>query len=151
MQTALLGFLLLCSFSVFGEPHLSVFDHSGQKYELSRDKLLSLPLTEITTAHPWSEGESIYEGVTLLAVVESMNLSVSSSVTFVALNNYKITIPKSDFYDYQPVIAIKQNGAFMSIRDKGPYWLIYPLSDRPDINNASFHTKMIWQLRDIYL
>ncbi|CAK2335628.1 hypothetical protein VCRA2119O147_300047 [Vibrio crassostreae] len=39
----------------------------------------------------------------------------------------------------------------MSVRDKGPYWLIYPLSSTPDIDNTDFHAKMIWQIRDIHL
>ncbi|MCW0470047.1 hypothetical protein OH492_17340 [Vibrio chagasii] len=50
-----------------------------------------------------------------------------SLVTIVALNDYKVAVPKEDFDDYQPIIAIKQNGEFMSVRDKGPYWLDLPV------------------------
>lgn len=151
MRTTLLFFLSLCSFSTLASSNLTVYDHTGQKHELSREQLLSLPQSEITTVLPWSEGESVYSGVTLQAVVEAVNLSVSSLVTFVALNDYKVTVPKEDFYDYQPIIAIKRDGKFMSVRDKGPYWLIYPLSSNPDINSTDFHAKSIWQIRDIHL
>lgn len=151
MRTALLLIFSFCSFSIFAASELTVFDHLGQKHEFSREQLLSLPQQEISTSLPWVDGESVYSGVTLLAVLESMDLPVSAQVTFVALNDYKVAVPKEDFYDYQPIIAIKQNGEFMSVRDKGPYWLIYPLSARPDIDNTDFHAKMIWQIRDIHL
>jgi hypothetical protein len=76
---------------------------------------------------------------------------MSKHVTLVALNDYKISVPNEDFKKYKPIIAIKQDGEFMSVRDKGPFWLIYPLSSKPDINNTDFHAKMIWQIRDIHL
>ncbi len=151
MRTVLLFMLSLCSFSIFAASQLTVFDHLGQKHQISRDQLLQLPQKEITTSLPWVDGKLVYSGVTLQTVLETMDLPIASQVTFVALNDYKIAVPKEDFYDYQPIIAIKQDGEFMSVRDKGPYWLIYPLSTRPDIDNTDFHAKMIWQIRDIHL
>ncbi|MFA0056772.1 MULTISPECIES: hypothetical protein [Vibrio] len=151
MRTALLFILSLCSFSIFATSELTVFDHLGQKHQLSREQLLLLPQKEITTSLPWVDGKSVYSGVTLQTILETIDLPISSQVTFVALNDYKIAVPKEDFDDYHPIIAIKQDGKFMSVRDKGPYWLIYPLTSTPDIDNTDFHGKMIWQIRDIHL
>jgi hypothetical protein len=151
MRTVLLFALSLFSFSNFAASELTVFDHLGQKHELSREQLLLMPQKEITTSLPWVDGKSVYSGVTLQTILETIDLPISSQVTFVALNDYKIAVPKEDFDDYHPIIAIKQNGEFMSVRDKGPYWLIYPLSSNPSINNTDFHAKMIWQIRDIHL
>ncbi|MDN3702224.1 hypothetical protein ACFFUO_07630 [Vibrio artabrorum] len=151
MRVVLLFLLVFCSSSIFAASALTVFDHLGQKHEFSREQLLSLPQKEITTSLPWVEGERVYSGVTLLAVLETINVPISPKVIFVALNDYKVAVPQDDFFDYQPIIAIKQNGKFMSVREKGPYWLIYPISSNPDINNADFYAKMIWQIRDIHL
>jgi hypothetical protein len=151
MRAALLFILSLCSFSIFSASELTIFDHLGQKHQFSREQLLLLPQQEISTSLPWVDGELVYSGVALQTVLETMDLPMASQVTFVALNDYKIAVPKEDFDDYQPIIAIKQNGQFMSVREKGPYWLIYPLSSTPDIDNTDFHAKMIWQIRDIHL
>lgn len=151
MRSTLFVFLLSYSLSVLASSNLSVFEHTGKKHELSREQLLQLPQTEITTALPWSEGESVYGGVTLQVVLEALELSMPPLVTIVALNDYKVAIPKEDFCDHQPIIAVKRNGQFMPVREKGPYWLIYPLSSKPEINNTDFHAKMIWQIRDIRL
>ncbi|KAA8679785.1 hypothetical protein [Vibrio gigantis] len=151
MRTVFLFMIWLWSFSIFAASELTVFDHSGQKHGLSRDQLLSLPQTEITTTLPWVEGLTVYSGVTLQTVLENMDLPISPKVTFVALNDYKIAVPKEDFDTYEPIIAIKKNGEFMSVREKGPYWLIYPLSANPETDTPDFHAKMIWQIRDIHL
>ncbi|OED74851.1 hypothetical protein A143_01120 [Vibrio splendidus ZS-139] len=151
MRTVFLLMLWLCSFSIFAASELMVFDHSGQKHGFSRDQLLSLPQKEITTTLPWVEGLTVYSGVTLQTVLKNMDLPISSRVTFVALNDYKIAVPKEDFDTYEPIIAIKKNGEFMSVREKGPFWLIYPLSANPETNTPDFHAKMIWQIRDIHL
>ncbi|MEZ8020918.1 hypothetical protein AB4393_13965 [Vibrio splendidus] len=151
MRVAFLVIFSLFSFSIFAASELTVFDHLGQKHKLSTEQLLLLPQTEIKTSLPWVEGTSVYSGVTLQTVLQTIDLPISSQVTFVALNDYKIAVPREDFDVYQPVIAIKQNGKLMSVRDKGPYWLIYPLSSNPEINTTDFHAKMIWQIRDIHL
>ncbi|MEZ8116690.1 hypothetical protein [Vibrio splendidus] len=151
MRTVFLFVLWFCSFSIFAASELTVFDHSGKKYALSREQLLTLPQTEITTTLPWVEGLTVYSGVTLQTVLENMDLPISPQVTFVALNDYKIAVPKEDFDTYEPIIAIKKNGEFMSVREKGPYWLIYPISANPETNTPDFHAKMIWQIRDIHL
>ncbi|MEZ8859266.1 hypothetical protein [Vibrio sp. 10N.247.311.51] len=151
MRTVFLFVLWFCSFSIFAASELTVFDHSGKKHALSREQLLTLPQTEITTILPWVEGLTVYSGVTLQTVLENMDLPISPQVTFVALNDYKIAVPKEDFDTYEPIIAIKKNGEFMSVRQKGPYWLIYPISANPETNTPDFHAKMIWQIRDIHL
>ncbi|MEZ8815384.1 hypothetical protein AB4401_09110 [Vibrio cyclitrophicus] len=151
MRTVFLFIIFLFSFSNLAASELTVFDHLGQKHKLSTEQLLSLPQKEIETSLPWVDGMSVYSGVTLQTVLETLDKPIPSQVTFVALNDYKIAVPKEDFLDYQPIIAIKQNGKLMSVRDKGPYWLVYPLSSNPEIDSTDFHAKMIWQIRDIHL
>jgi len=151
MKSLSLLLLLFLPFVSVNASQLTIFDQSGKKHSLTREQLLSLPQHEISTELPWIEGQSSYSGVDLNEVLKSIDVSMSKHVTLVALNDYKISVPNEDFEKYKPIIAIKQDGEFMSVRDKGPFWLIYPLSSKPDINNTDFHAKMIWQIRDIHL
>jgi hypothetical protein len=41
------------------------------------------------------------------------------------------------------------NGAPMSVRDKGPLWIVYPMDDHDGLKTPETEAKMIWQLRDI--
>ena len=34
----------------------------------------------------------------------------------------------------------------MTLRNKGPLWVIYPLTDHPELNKELYHSRMVWQL-----
>ncbi|OZT82421.1 oxidoreductase, partial [Vibrio sp. 03_296] len=38
------------------------------------------------------------------------------------------------------------------VRDKGPFWLIYPQSSFPkELNIERYHSQMVWQLKQIHI
>ncbi|MGP9833543.1 hypothetical protein [Marinobacter sp. NSM] len=39
----------------------------------------------------------------------------------------------------------------MSIRDRGPFWVMLPLSTRPELDEELYHRLMVWQLSEIIL
>lgn len=68
----------------------------------------------------------------------------------VALDNYEAEIPTTDFEEYDVIAAIEVDGKPMSIRDKGPAWIVYPSGDNPDLRKSAIHeSRSIWQLKEI--
>ena len=72
---------------------------------------------------------------TSLGIMDALLLRVfhckSSWITFgrtvplskvTALNDYTTVIPLSDFKKYNAILALKINGKYMRIRDKGPFY-----------------------------
>ncbi len=45
-----------------------------------------------------------------------------------------------------PIIAYLLNGEEMSIRDKGPLWVIYPFDSDADFRSEVVFSRSIWQL-----
>jgi len=43
-----------------------------------------------------------------------------------ALNDYTIEVPIADAKEWPTILALKADGENMSVRDKGPLWLVYP-------------------------
>jgi hypothetical protein len=41
------------------------------------------------------------------------------------------------------------NGAPLSRREKGPYWLVYPYDSDPIFQSETVYTRSIWQLVSI--
>jgi hypothetical protein len=72
-----------------------------------------------------------------------------TQLTAVALNDYTVAIPAEDADRYRVIVAIKRNGAYMPVRDKGPLWIVYPLDDSKELRTPETHAKMIWQLKAI--
>ena len=71
------------------------------------------------------------------------------SAEFTAINDYSIVIPVSDFQEYDVILALTMNGQKFSLRDKGPIWLIYPMSDHKELQDRVYNNRLIWQLTRI--
>lgn len=72
--------------------------------------------------------------------------AASGMITAVALNDYLIQIPTSDATIPGPVVAYLHNGKQMSVREKGPLWVVYPYDDNPVYNTEEYYARSIWQL-----
>jgi hypothetical protein len=130
---------------------ITVADENSKELTITQEQLLQLPQRSIITELPWIEGKSTFTGVYIEDLLNIVDKELPSQILIIALNSYNVTIPKSDFIKYKPIIAIKKDNQFMSIRNKGPFWLIFPLSELPSIDNVDYHAKMIWQISRIEL
>ena len=113
--------------------------------QFDRQMLEQLPQTKITTYTPWTEGLPVYEGVLLNTLLEQVGAS-SDKLVAKALNDYHTKIDLAALKDYPILLAIKTDGVPMRVRDKGPIWIIYPLSDYAELDTIKHHEDMIWQL-----
>ena len=113
----------------------------GEWALFDRAMLEQLPKTTVHTTTPWTEGEQVFDGVLFRDVMGFLGASGTLAQTL-ALNDYLIETPVSDFMQADIIIAYRQNGNEMSVRDKGPLWVIYPDS----FENPHAQERMIWQL-----
>ena len=49
------------------------------------------------------------------------------------------------------VLTVPRDGQYMSIRNKGPLWVVYPRHTFPELEQAKHNSKWIWQLKEIVL
>lgn len=122
--------------------------NDGQTIELDFAGLEALGLTTIETSTIWTEGTQVFEGVELAAITKALGIS-SGSISAVALNDYTVEIPVSDAIDGGPILAIKRNSVPMSVRDKGPVWVIYPYDSSAKYRTEVVYSRSIWQLARI--
>ena len=65
---------------------------------------------------------------------------------FYGCHDYAVEIPVSDSVEDGPILAYELNGAPMSVRDKGPLWLVYPYDQNPEYRSEVIYSRSIWQL-----
>jgi len=102
----------------------------------------------LQTTTPWTDGRPVFRGVLardLLAAIEAEGEMVRA----IALNDYRYDIPLSDFARYPVLIAYEMNGEPLSVRDKGPLWIVYPLDQFSELRNSKTRRKMVWQLDEL--
>lgn len=110
--------------------------------------LEALPQQRLETYTDWTDGRQLFEGpllADLLAYVGARGEEIRAA----ALNNYQITIPRSDAEDYEVILALRHNGKAMSVREKGPIWIIYPQDDPGSSFANPNNVKSVWQLREL--
>ena len=116
--------------------------------EFDRAMLDALPQRTTTTQTPWYDGEQSFTGPLAMAVLEQVGAS-GSSVTVTALNDYSADIPMSDLETYPVILANQLNGETLSVRDKGPLFVIYPFDEQRDLYNEVIFGRSVWQVTAI--
>jgi len=99
----------------------------------------------VITKTPWFDGVTEFSGVRLDKLMERVGAK-GQAVTAVALNNYVTTIPIKDFTDFRVILALKRDGKYMSVRDKGPLFIIYPFDSDPALQTQVYFGRAAWQV-----
>jgi len=58
-------------------------------------------------------------------------------------------MPYEDAQRYDVIVARLLDDKPMSVRDKGPLFVIYPFDSRPELRGAVYYSRSAWQLRKI--
>lgn len=123
--------------------HVSTLD--GIQHSFTLDALDALPQVAFTTSTIWTDGDITFSGVSLKALLTSVGAN-GATLEMTALNDYAITMPIADLEDAAPIIATRMNGETMPIRDKGPYWVVFPFDQSPKYSTETNYSRSIWQL-----
>ena len=87
-----------------------------------------------TSALPAQQPRNPLHGVTLEAM---------------ALNDYKTTIPMDDAQQFDVIVAHRINDQPISVRTKGPLFIIYPFDSKPELKSSKYYGRSAWQLKSI--
>lgn len=102
--------------------------------------------TTLVTGTPWTEGVVTFEGISGARLLELIE-PAGDTVTALALNDYSAELPVSDFREMGLLLAYKLDGEPMSVREKGPLWIVFPYEDIPEDQQNSYQARSVWQLK----
>lgn len=120
----------------------------GGSVDFTRTDLERMEQVRIRTATPWHEGVQTFEGVLLSDLMRQAGAG-GQKVRVTALNKYVTEIPLDDFAAHGPILALKRDGRYMEIKDKGPLFIIYPFDERPELKTERYFGRAVWQVRTI--
>lgn len=113
--------------------------------QFDREALTDLGLVSIETTTIWTDGVQTFEGVPLTALMDFLQVDKGTLLAS-ATNDYTVEVPVSDAVDDGPIIAMNLNGERMSLRDKGPLWIVYPYDAFSKYRTEVIYSRSIWQL-----
>ena len=117
----------------------------GDTAQFDIDMLRSFGETSFTTTTPWTDGLQTFTGVSLKTLAEALELE-GGTLSATAINDYAVSIPVSDAVENGPIVAYLRNGEAMSVRDKGPLWIVYPYDADEKYQAEVIYSRSIWQL-----
>lgn len=97
---------------------------------------------------PWTEGKVTFSGPFMAELIKAVG-GHGKSLRVTALNDYAVEVPFSDATDIKTILATRMNGEPMSVRDKGPLFLIYPFDLDPSLYNEKYFSRSVWQIKSI--
>ncbi len=118
------------------------------KREITLDEaaLAALPQVEFETATPWTLGTHRYRGPTLKSVLAAQQVDSASAIDVAALNGYQQRVDLSLFAKVPLTLVRYQDDKPLTRRNKGPLWLLVPLSAHPGMDVSAIHNNMVWQV-----
>ncbi|MEZ4863728.1 MAG: molybdopterin-dependent oxidoreductase [Caldilineaceae bacterium] len=104
---------------------------------------------EYSANDPFEERPVLYRGVLMRDLLKLWQVDPNAqSVHLVALNDYVIDIPITDFQNYPVLFALQADGVYMQPDYRGPAMLVYPV-DHYEFDALSVQAKWIWQIKAI--
>lgn len=116
--------------------------------EFDRAMLEELELVSMSVETPWTEPDTVFEGVRTRELMELVGAR-GRWVRAGAANDYRVDIPMSDLTEHDTLLAMSRDGEPMRLRDRGPLWILYADDDRPRVPEGELLARMVWQLTEL--
>jgi hypothetical protein len=105
-----------------------------------------LPQHSFTTRTPWYDKPVKFTGPLLADVLAAAKAS-GTTVSAVAINDYKINIPVEDVARHGVLMARLIDDQPIPVRSKGPLFVVYPFDNAAELRSSVYYERSIWQLK----
>lgn len=123
--------------------------NQGETIIMDMPTIESLGMVEYTVIDPFKKEKIAYQGVLMKDLFELWQVDgKATAISFTALNDYEIDIPITMFDEIPIILAVKNDGEYMPISDRGPAMLVLPTDDY-DLDPDIYNKYWAWQLKSI--
>lgn len=122
--------------------------NDGDTAVFDLDMLRAMPSETYTTTTIWTEGVQELKGVPLIALLEELGADGDTLKT-IAINDYAVDFPIDEVEPSRALLAYSNFGEPMSVRDKGPLWIVFPFDEGAEYQTEINYSRSIWQLSSI--
>jgi hypothetical protein len=122
--------------------------NQGERAAFDMPMLESLPQQSFTTKTPWFKQARKFTGP-LLRDVLSLVGALGTTLRIAALNDYRIDVPSEDARRFDVMLARMIDDKPITVREKGPLFMIYPFDSDVALRNALYYSRSVWQLKSI--
>lgn len=122
--------------------------NAGRAAQFDMAMLKALPGRVTETETPWTKGRVRFEGPLGSALLDAIG-ATGTTLRIVALNDYAVDVPAADFRKWPVILAVSKDGKPMTVREKGPIFVIYPFDLDASLYNEKIFARSAWQVKSI--
>jgi hypothetical protein len=122
--------------------------NQGERAAFDMPMLESLPQQSFTTKTPWFKQARKFTGPLLRDVLNLVG-ATGTTLRIAALNDYRIDVPADDSRRFDVTLARMIDDKPITVREKGPLFMIYPFDSDAALRNALYYSRSVWQLKSI--
>ena len=122
--------------------------NDGRRAQFDMPMIEALSQQTVVTRTPWFSKARRFTGPLLRDLLSAAGAQ-GTMLRLVALNDYQVDMPFDDAQRHDVIVARLLDDKPMSVRDKGPLFVIYPFDTRPELRSAIYYSRSAWQLRTI--
>lgn len=119
--------------------------NNGDKAEFDMPMIEALGNASFTTKTPWYKDPVTFSGVPMSKLMDAVGAK-GTSLTVTALNDYATDVPVEDFKTHPVILAVKRDGNYMPVRDKGPLFIVYNYDSNAELQHQRFYSRSVWQV-----
>lgn len=117
--------------------------------ELKESDLSKYTQNSFSTETPWFPKKSEFKGILFKEVLTKAKISENSQLQIVAWDNFNAQVPAKDAFEYNTILTTHIDGKRITLRDKGPFFLMYPLTN-PQLRTGVYYNRSVWQIKEIH-
>jgi hypothetical protein len=151
VRFAAAAFVFLCwSALANASDILLTVKNGGRQFPITREMLEKLPAKEFEALLPGMDDRFHKVRGPLLRDIVSLTGWTGESIFAVAIDKYETEVPFEDLTKFDVITAMEIDGKVMTVRNKGPLWIVYPTKDHPELQrDPIYEGRSIWQLNEI--
>lgn len=122
--------------------------NDGRRAQFDMPMLEALPQQSLSMRTPWYAQSRRFTGPLMRDVLMAAGAQ-GTVLKLIALNDYVVEMPFDDPQRHDVIIARLIDDKPLTVRDKGPLFVVYPFDSRPELRTAVYYSRSAWQLRTI--
>lgn len=121
----------------------------GETIVMDRATIEQVGIVEYDVLDPFEEQTVTYRGVLMRDLLDLWQIGEDvTEITFVALNDYEVSVPVKEFNTYPVLFALQADQVYMEPNYRGPAMLVFPVDDY-EFDILQVRRWWIWQIAAI--
>ena len=138
--------LLLCT-GIVSAYELTLI-HQNQTHSIEQSSLKEINGQTLETITPWTDNPLTFQGISLASLLAKYKIK-GRIAKAKALNDYVVEIDLQEAIEANAFIVSHIDNQPMKVRNKGPFWIIFPWSEKTELNDRKYQDWSIWQMVEL--